>query len=276
MDSDLYVAVTNDNIGVLKEMEGSRLSVGAQPTPTNNTVLHLACQYGILNQGGLDCAKLLQHWKGDLIKIPDNYGWTVFHYVAYNNLHKKVEYLVGADKDKSVVYQPDKEYKRTALHVAAYTGNIGVMQELLRYCPDSLELVDGSGRNILHIAVEQDRKPLISFILSFGANNNLLIKRDNQGNTPLHMIANLGCYVPELMDPSQGDLEVDWEILDKQNLSPIDILHCRQKTDTSADQAMARRTLISADLWLEEHLLVPTEKGITCGKNSRSKRLRGG
>lgn len=59
--------------------------------------------------------KLLLDKKKDLMKVADNYGWTVYHYVAYNDLHTIVEDLVRADK--SVGYLSDKEYKRTPLHV---------------------------------------------------------------------------------------------------------------------------------------------------------------
>lgn len=45
MNSTLHDAVSKDNIDVLKELEGS-LKVGDQLTPTESTVLHLACQYG--------------------------------------------------------------------------------------------------------------------------------------------------------------------------------------------------------------------------------------
>lgn len=45
MDCELYDAVINDDIDVFKEME-SKVNVDDQLTPTNSTVLHLACQYG--------------------------------------------------------------------------------------------------------------------------------------------------------------------------------------------------------------------------------------
>ncbi|KAK1401085.1 hypothetical protein POM88_000690 [Heracleum sosnowskyi] len=164
MDSDLYYAVTTDNLHGLKDL-WRRLSVGDQRTPTASTVLHLA----------------LHAKKHDLTKATDNYGWTVFHYVAFNDLYTIVEYLVGADK--SMGYRTDDKYKRTALHVAAYKGNVRVTQKLLEYYPDCWDIVDGKGQNMLHIAVNKDRKEMIRFILLQGrkTSNALLIQRDNDG-----------------------------------------------------------------------------------------------
>ncbi|KAK1400891.1 hypothetical protein POM88_000496 [Heracleum sosnowskyi] len=122
--------------------------------------------------------KLLLDKNKDLLKVPDEYEWTAFHYVAYNNLHTIVDDLVG--EDKFVAYLPDKKDKRTTLHVAACKGNICVMKKLVEYFPDCWEIVDGKGQNILHIAVEQDQKEVIRYILSEGckANNNLLIQSE--------------------------------------------------------------------------------------------------
>lgn len=180
-----------------------------------------------------DCVKLLLRKKQDLIKVADNYGWTAFHYVAYNDLYTVVEDLVSADK-YSVAYLADKKHERTPLHVAAYKGNVRVMKELVKYYPDSWETVDGNGQNILHIAVEQDEKEVIKFILLQGckANSNLLIQRNKDGNTPLHMIAMLGCHVPELMDLKA----LDWEVLDGDKLTPLDVIYGGKESDTLADQ----------------------------------------
>lgn len=177
--------------------------------------------------------KLLLERDTNLVKVADNYGWTAYHYVAYNNLYKIVKDLVGADK--SVGYLVDTDYKRTALHLASYRGNVRVMKELLKYFPDCWEIVDGAGRNIFHIAVEQNRKEVMRFILSRGfvASNTLLTKRDREGNTPLHLISKFGCYVQQLMDLKK----LDWEVLNNQSLTPLDVVHSQQKADnTPVDQ----------------------------------------
>lgn len=183
-----------------------------------------------------DCVKLLLEKKKDLIKIADYQGLTAFHYAAYDDLYTVVEDLVSADK--FVGYLPDYVLKRTALHLAANEEKVVVMRKRVEYYPDSLEIVDRNGHNILHIAVRQEQKEVIRFTLSLGckAIKNLLIQENKKGNTPLHWIAKLGCYVKELMDLST----VDWDVLNSQGLTPLDILNNRHENPMLADRVSAK------------------------------------
>ena len=179
-----------------------------------------------------ECIKLILDKNKDLIKVQDNYGWTVFHYVTYNDLYTTIEVLAGAGK--SVAYLSDYCNNRTALHVAAYKGNIRVIEKLVEYFPDCWEMVDKNHQNILHIAVEKDRKEVIRYFLAQGreAYGNLLIQGDMEGNTPLHLIAKLGCYVQELME----ERSLDWEVLNNENLTPLDLMHFGEKLNTLTDE----------------------------------------
>lgn len=221
--------------------------------PDGRTALHAA----VLDGGGSECLKVLLDRNKDLVKVADMYGWTAFHYVAYYNFDTLVEGLVRADR--WVAYLADKEYKRTALHVAAYKGSVRVMKELLKYFPDLVDILDMSGRNVLHIAVEKGQKEVIRFICSRGykASNNLFIQRDiREGNTPLHLIAKLGCYVKELMDLNA----LDWEILNNSDETPLDLLRISNiKPDqflqeTGMNQVMIEETLIKANVKQHKYL----------------------
>lgn len=164
-----------------------------------------------------------------LMKITDNYGWTAFHYMAFNNIHGIVKRLVRIDK--SVGYLVDTEHRRTPLHIAAYEGNLLVMKELVKYFPDSWDMVDGNFQNILHIGVQQRRLRVIRYILSSGfeMRNKLLIQRDKEGNTPLHLIVKLSCYIPEF----KVFKTLDWNALNHQNLTPLQWV---KESNSPADQ----------------------------------------
>lgn len=195
-------------------------------------MLILNCDLSFSNWYISECVKVLLEKNKDLIKKADDYGWTAFHYVAYNDLHTIVEDLVVADK--FVGHRTDKYHGRTALHIAAYQGNVRVMKKLVEYYPDSWEIVDCHGNNILHITVEQNQKEVIKFILSqlnCKEINNLLIRKNKEGNTPLHLIAKLGCYVQEFMDLKT----LDWEILNYKCLTPLDELDSGQTGTLPAD-----------------------------------------
>ncbi|WOH16483.1 hypothetical protein DCAR_0936038 [Daucus carota subsp. sativus] len=203
--------------------------------PHGSTALHGAT----MNDAGHETVKLLLERNKALIKVPDKHGWTVFHYVALNDLHAIVEDLVRVDK--SVGYLVAL-FERTPLHVAAYEGNVNVMKKLLEYYPDTLDIVDSRGQNILHIAIWQDQKEVIRFILSQGREGitDLLIQRDKKGHTALHLIAKLGCYVEELMNLRT----VDWMVQDSKGRTPLDVLN--NGLDTLADQVLVRTMLTNA------------------------------
>lgn len=246
-ETPLYLASIRCNTDVIKLILDNCESI-SYFGPEGRTPLHAAVLDD--NCKGYECVKLLLGKSKDLINQRDYKGWTVFHYVAYNDHYTIVEDLAGA-AEEHVPYLRDWRKERTALHVAAYKGNIRVMEELLKYFPDSLDIVDGRDRNILHIAVEQDKKEVIRFILSRGckATNNLLIQRDNEGNTPLHLIAKLGCFVKELMDLK----ELDWEVLNNEHFTPLDVLHSGHEAGTRADQEMISTILVNANVrkpWL--------------------------
>nr|XP_017223896.1 PREDICTED: protein ACCELERATED CELL DEATH 6-like isoform X2 [Daucus carota subsp. sativus] len=263
-ESPLYLASTRCNIDIITTILCTCVwAVIGDDGPAGRTALHAVVlddgKHDILRKS--ECVKLLTDKRKYLIEEQDDNGWTVFHYVACNDLYTIVENLVSEDC-KSAAYVRDKKYKRTALHVAAYKGNVRVMEKLVQYFPDCWDMVDKNCQNIMHIAVEQDRKEVIRYILSQGckAYGNLLMQRDKDGNTPLHLITKLGCYVQELMD----ERTIDWEVLNGENGTPLDhLIHRGKETAPLTDQAMLRRTLVDANVKKHWHFLQALEEGYT-------------
>ncbi|KAL1834540.1 hypothetical protein ACET3Z_004191 [Daucus carota] len=114
----------------------------------------------------------------------------------------------------------------TPLHVAAYKGYTKVIKKLLKYLPDIVDSVDGSGQNIFHIALKQNQDSLLKFILSktwkFDTLNTLIIQKDKEGNTPLHLVGKLGYHIPGL---PQWIQKIDQEVVDDTNLTPAEALY---------------------------------------------------
>lgn len=141
MDAELYHAVINDEVDVLKEL-GGRLSVGDQRTPTDSTVLHLACHYG-----SIDCVKeILNTYESLLLKL-DSRGETALHLAAREGHYDVVETLISTatssllqpQNSSSTVVQflirlPNVEFE-TALHVAVRSNHYDVIQLLVTQDP---------------------------------------------------------------------------------------------------------------------------------------------
>ncbi|XP_017242440.2 protein ACCELERATED CELL DEATH 6-like isoform X1 [Daucus carota subsp. sativus] len=204
--------------------------------PNGRTALHAAS----MSYGGYGCMMRLLENNNDLINVAENNGWTAFHYVAHNDLVRSAKYLLSVNK--SVAYLPDKILKRTALHVAAYKGKLEVMKEILNILPDAWESVDGNGHNILHIAVLQEQKSVIQFIVSgdFEMKSSLLSQRDKFGCTPLHLIAERGLFFPELVDALYW--RPDWDTVNNKNITIFEALY-EKETGALIDEGLVGGTI---------------------------------
>ncbi|KAG6738055.1 hypothetical protein POTOM_059597 [Populus tomentosa] len=88
-------------------------------------------------------------------------------------------------------YIAETEKKRTALHIAAIQGHVNAMKEIVSRCPDCCELVDNRGWNALHYVVASKRTEVFKECLRIPLLDKLKTKKDDNGNTPFHLIAAL-------------------------------------------------------------------------------------
>ncbi|PHT49040.1 hypothetical protein CQW23_13248 [Capsicum baccatum] len=77
----------------------------------------------------------------------------------------------------------------TAIHTAAGGGKVDVIHTLLNHCPDCREMLDSNGRNALHIAIFCSRANMVSYLLKPTKWDKLIEDPDNDGNTPLYLLA---------------------------------------------------------------------------------------
>ncbi|KAM3345241.1 hypothetical protein P3S68_024950 [Capsicum galapagoense] len=133
---------------------------------------------------------------------------------------------------RSLAYLPagsDNDWT-TAIHIAAGGGKVDVIHTLLNHCPDCWEMLDSNGRNALHIAIFCSRANVVSYLLKPTKWDKLIEDPDNDGNTPLHLLAssNFWGYVPlELKDhPRAKKMSYN-----KDNKTPFDVaLSCTEWT----------------------------------------------
>ncbi|KAJ0045611.1 hypothetical protein Pint_04260 [Pistacia integerrima] len=122
---------------------------------------------------------------------------------------------------------------RTPLLEAASSGNFDVLQEILLYCPDTMELCDPTGQNALHLAVLNNTTHNVREFLHLQEMKELVNEPDVEGDTPLHLAIKNENYkmVKKLMATECVDLrtknnkgltaldicESDWNLSYRQN-----------------------------------------------------------
>ncbi|KAK2975548.1 hypothetical protein RJ640_011547 [Escallonia rubra] len=187
--------------------------------PGGRTALHAAVIFD--SEGS---TRALLNWSGGrLAKLADEHGWTPIHFAARLGHENRVRQIFLSDeRSKEMAYlTAEGDEKKTALHLAASHGHIDVVMFLYFYCPDCAEMVTSRGQNILHIAVTNERVNVIKFVLeSHPLLSSLINQKDNDGNTPLHLLAASSNYFQWglVTDP-----RVETMAFNNENLTPLDI-----------------------------------------------------
>ncbi|KAK2970605.1 hypothetical protein RJ640_011535, partial [Escallonia rubra] len=194
--------------------------------PDGRTALH-----GAIISNSKECTAILLESNPTLIKETDANELTPLHYAACNGYTQRASQLLY--KDRSSAYVADKDDKNTPLHMAASRGHLEVVITIMSSCPDSGEMVNVRGQNVLHIAVEHEKKMVIEFIVRrCPVINNLLVQKDVDGNTPLHVLAASDCLVPELIHHQMADKQA----LNNDRLTPLDMVTYNGKSAVVAKQ----------------------------------------
>ncbi|XWS13771.1 hypothetical protein CRYUN_Cryun36dG0066800 [Craigia yunnanensis] len=195
-----------------------------------NTPLHNAARYGHLG-----VVRALIEADPDFEYHANKNGWTPLYIAGRSGYHHLVAEMLKKCKsvahdgpkrmtilhaaimandeecDKSTAYIADLEGKMTALHMAARQGHASIMKDIIRYCPDCCELVDKRGWNFLHFAaVTLQYASLTEFFgydfgIEYVSMQNLLVQKDEHGNTPLHVLAESRPFLYGIAMKSQKD-----------------------------------------------------------------------
>ncbi|KAM7466502.1 hypothetical protein LguiB_014064 [Lonicera macranthoides] len=160
--------------------------------PHGKTALH-----GAVISNNKKCAELLLNWRADLVGQKDCNYQTPLHFVAHLGYADLVSSLLLSDK--SIAYLKDHMGNK-AIHIAASRGHVLVLKEIMYRCPDSWDMTGFRSQNILHMAVENQQKNVIEYILEECPIIDALINQKNRfGNTPLHLLSMSSYSMPQLI-----------------------------------------------------------------------------
>ncbi|ESR33367.1 hypothetical protein CICLE_v10007131mg [Citrus x clementina] len=210
----------------------ARLMLGTT-NEAKDTALHEAVRY---NQ--VDVVKMLTKEDPNLSYDANEAGETPL-YLAAERGYKDVMEDILSTCESPVDHGP---MGRTALHAAAFReytlqtyyyffrkdragkGRAYTMQELIRSCPSSCELVDDRGWNVFHFAAHSGSRRTVEFLLENPSLGNLMNEKNYDGNTPLLEHAVSGSFIKSFVCHPK----VDRLAFNHQNNSAEDIIRSKK------------------------------------------------
>ncbi|KAL7175311.1 hypothetical protein ACSBR2_029004 [Camellia fascicularis] len=96
------------------------------------------------------------------IRLRDEEGRTPLHLIARLGYLEEVQYLLGRQSSSAIARDNNG---LLPIHLASIKGHVDVVRALLQYWPDSRELLNCHGQNILHVAAKSRGHNMVSYIL---------------------------------------------------------------------------------------------------------------
>ncbi|KAH7843423.1 hypothetical protein Vadar_016468 [Vaccinium darrowii] len=213
---DKYVRVKqfhlNEYTNVVKLLAEGDPDFQHPPNNDQETPLYLAAERGDTCVSVV--AALLKTCKSISYSGPD--GRTALNAVALQDMVPgEMTVKVLLDQQKDLMNKADHN-GWTPLHYAASNGNLPMMELFLSNCPDCWE-VDVKGQHILHIAVEKNWKEVIDYIVTKPWGRYLVNQKNNEGNTPLHLLVASEHNVDKLWNHP----EADHHVFNRKGMTPI-------------------------------------------------------
>lgn len=240
----------------------SRQEQGRSNTPYESlegkSLLHAA-----IRGKNIDVLDTIYQKNPTLINSIDEEGRTPLSLAAYIGYLDGARYLL--DKSTDETYQrgsPQRSsYGFFPIHAASMMGHIKIVQEFLQHCPDSRELLDKQGQNILHAAAKCGKAKLVSYMLKTRDLEMLINERDLEGNTPLHL-ATLNWH-PKVVSILTWDKRVDLKPVNDDGHTAIDVAEKYMGTKPPFRKRLTLMALKSAKAPRAEHDSIFRENSVS-------------
>ena len=159
-----------------------------------------------------------------LLKEENDY--TALHRAVFNNSEKIVSLIIEELK-KRIGFESKMALSNfinektnegiTALHYAAYKGNITIAKLLIENGA-VVEMVTNRGKNVMHLAAEGNQPSIMYYFIAYQAQD--IISIDDYGSTPLHWACYAGAEEAVLFLLS---LKANIDAKDKEGITPLNL-----------------------------------------------------
>ncbi|XP_051182860.1 protein ACCELERATED CELL DEATH 6-like [Lolium perenne] len=215
-NSPLYLAILLEEdiiVETLYNASHMKLSYSGQ---NGQNALHAA----VLR--GTELTKKLLEWNNDLTTQRDENGSTPLHFAAalVQQSHRGSVCSLILEANPAALYQSDNK-GLFPIHVAASVGERGTIIMFLKKSTSSAGLQDTMGRTFLHIAAENNKVRIVSFVCRNQSLSWILNMQDYAGNTALHLAIQAGSLL--MFCALLGNRQIHLNISNKKGQTALDI-----------------------------------------------------
>ncbi|ACN94960.1 MULTISPECIES: ankyrin repeat domain-containing protein [unclassified Wolbachia] len=152
-----------------------------------STPLHLLAESGDCKAISAIVTHIEKHYPGEFVKtvnVKDNHGQTLLHIAAQSGNLGVMKCLVN----KGASTNTKDKYDNIPLHSAVYAGELDIVKYLV-ITNNNINAKGEDGRTPLHIAAINGDLDMVEYLIKSYAN---IDAKDNYGMTPLHLAADVG------------------------------------------------------------------------------------
>lgn len=159
-------------------------------------------------------------------QLKEENDYTALHRAVFNN-SEKITSLIIEELKKRIGFESKVALSNfinektnegiTALHYAAYKGNITIAKLLIENGA-IVEMVTNRGKNVMHLAAEGNQPSMMYYFISYHAQD--IFSIDDYGSTPLHWACYSGAEESVLFLIS---LKANINAKDKEGITPLNL-----------------------------------------------------
>ncbi|KAA8524425.1 hypothetical protein F0562_010851 [Nyssa sinensis] len=239
--SPLYIAVEAGYLDLVKGMmKYLSISDDLDQMMTGKSILHAA-----IKTRNKEILELLLSYRLRVLALVVENGMTPLSYAASIGYLDGVRYILNSEEFIFCTYIRDPK-GLSPIHMASKKGHIHIIQQFLLRFPDSMELLDRRGQNILHIAAMNGKANAVSHMLKVPELENLINGRDKKGSTPLHLAT--AKVHPKVVSILTWDKRVGLELMNKRSMTALDIVENYKGSVPSFQQRLTWQALRYANV----------------------------
>ncbi|CAL9233133.1 unnamed protein product [Arabidopsis halleri] len=173
--SPLYMAAEAGHVSLVEHMLRDASFVG-------KSVLCAA-----VKSQNLDILTAVLESDSDLVESRDADGRTPLAFAASIGYDIGVQHMLTRFASSTQVAYIKNEDGSFPIHSACISSCTLALKVILKHHPDTIEMLNSQGQNVLHVAAESGNARAVGYLLRKSDIKRLINEQDIEGNTPLHL-----------------------------------------------------------------------------------------